>query len=65
MAREADVACRTRADATRQQGHVAEPREPTRGLGGVDTWQGPRESTRAPGWHHVAVWGLEFGGPTG
>ena len=23
------------------QGHVAEPREPAQGLGGVDTWQGP------------------------
>ena len=53
------------------QGHMAELHEPTRCAGGAqvrtcgaDTWQGPRESTRMPGWCHVAG-GLAFGGPTG
>ena len=53
------------------QGHVAEPREPTQQAGdaqvrtvGVDTWQGPRKSTRMPGWRHVAG-GLASEGPTG
>ena len=48
-----------------KQGHVAEPREPTRGLGGVDKWQGPREPTLVPRWRHVVEWGMAFGGPTG
>ena len=53
------------------QGHVAEPREPTRHAGdaqvhtcGMDTWQGLRKSTRTPGWRHVAG-GLASEGPTG
>ena len=40
------------------QGHVVEPREPTRRLGGakeaLTCGRGPRESTRTPGWRHVA-----------
>ena len=49
------------------QGHVAEPREPTR-LVGARKWRrhvaGPRESTRTPGWQHVAG-RLAGEGPTG
>ena len=50
------------------QGHVAELRESTHRAQvapcGTDAWQGPRESTRMPGWHHV-VGGLANEGPTG
>ena len=45
------------------QGHVAEPREPTRHRGGGRCAQGPRESTGTPGWRHVTG-GLIGEGPT-
>ena len=40
------------------QGHVAEPREPTREPRwrecDADAWQGPRVTMGTPGWRHVA-----------
>ena len=68
MARSPDVARGTRTDPT----HHARPRGiATRAhvwrtwhIGGADTWQGPRESTRTPEWRHVAG-GLACERPTG
>ena len=56
---EVDVARSTRADATqhaRPHGRAARAHAAPRWRGdGADAWQGPRESTRMPRSHHVAV----------
>ena len=48
----------TRADATwhaRPRGRASRAHAAPRWRGGgADAWQGPRESTRTPGWRHVA-----------
>ena len=58
MARKAGVARRTRTDATRHarpRGKAVRAQTARRWpTGGADAWQGPHESTRTPGWHHVA-----------
>ena len=68
MAHGADVARGTHADATwhaRPRGRGARAHAARRWCtNGADTCQGPRESTRMPGWCHV-VGGLEDEGPTG
>ena len=67
MAHSANVAHGTNADATRHarpRGRAAcGPRKAQVARGGANAWQGPRESTWAPGCRHVAG-GLVSGGPT-
>ena len=69
MARGADMARRTRVDATRHArpcGRAARAHAAHRWRSsGVDAWQGPCESTRMPEGAPRGERGLGFGAPTG